>query len=307
MEDKLLSVIIPVYKVEKYLQRCVDSVLSQTYKNLEVILVDDGSPDRCGQICDEYLEKDNRIVVLHQENQGPSGARNNGLSIAKGEYIAFVDSDDWLDTNMYKSLIELIETYDLDMARCSVNISDGISKSSVLPKGNIINKVIKDDDVFELYFTEFLCKIVWNVVYKRNIIEGILSPERCHAQDNYVSGRYLYRTKRLMISDQCLYYYFTNPAGITNGGQKRLLDICICSKLLRDDLVKHEGLTKELYIQCLNRKLARELFHFIRAKSEKYRIKSVDKEQYKFINTYLDFGRKIRFNFSLKKKGIKVM
>ncbi|KAF1680126.1 glycosyltransferase [Veillonella sp. R32] len=307
MEEKLLSVIIPIYKVEKYLRRCLNSVISQTYKNLEIILVDDGSPDNCGQICDEYAKKDKRIVVLHQSNQGLSGARNNGLAISKGEYIAFVDSDDWLDTNMYKNLINLIEEYDLDMARCSVNISDGVNESAVLPKDNIINKVIMESAVFELYFTEFLCKIVWNVVYKRNIVEGILSPERCHSQDNYVSGRYLYRSKKIMITNQCLYYYFTNPTSITNGGQKRFLDICICSKLLRDDLIKYEGLTKDKYIWRLNKKLARELFHFVRAKSEKYRIRAIYKDQYDFINQYLDLGRRVRFNFWLKRKQIKII
>lgn len=92
----LLSVIVPVYKVEPYLRRCVDSIRNQTYKNLQIILVDDGSPDGCGAICDEYTKLDDRIIAVHQENEGLSGARNNGLLFAKGKYIAFVDSDDWL-------------------------------------------------------------------------------------------------------------------------------------------------------------------------------------------------------------------
>ena len=96
----LLSVIIPVYKVEKYLRQCVDSVINQTYKNLEIILVDDGSPDNCGKICDEYAQKDRRIKVIHQENQGVSAARNLGTKLAQGEYITYVDSDDWLDVCM---------------------------------------------------------------------------------------------------------------------------------------------------------------------------------------------------------------
>lgn len=102
----LLSVIIPVYKVEKYLRQCVDSVINQTYKNLEIILVDDGSPDNCGKICDEYAEKDKRVKVIHQLNKGLSGARNTGTEQASGEYIAFVDSDDWLDVHML-SLIHI--------------------------------------------------------------------------------------------------------------------------------------------------------------------------------------------------------
>ena len=93
-EEKLLSVIVPVYKVEPYLHRCIDSIRNQTYKNLQIILVDDGSPDNCGKICDEYAELDARIIVVHQKNRGLSGARNNGLRFAKGEYVTFVDSDE---------------------------------------------------------------------------------------------------------------------------------------------------------------------------------------------------------------------
>lgn len=105
-EKGLLSVIIPVYKVEPYLKRCIDSVRKQTYEKLQIILVDDGSPDNCGKICDEYTELDSRIIAVHQENEGLSGARNNGLLFAKGEYIAFVDSDDWLAPTMYETLIK---------------------------------------------------------------------------------------------------------------------------------------------------------------------------------------------------------
>ena len=103
-----ISIIIPVYRVEKYLRACVDSVLAQTYKNLEIILVDDGSPDNCGQICEEYAAKDGRVRVIHQTNQGVAAARNSGLEIATGEYIGFVDSDDYIDSDMYEYLYGLI-------------------------------------------------------------------------------------------------------------------------------------------------------------------------------------------------------
>lgn len=119
-EEKLLSVIVPVYKVEPYLHRCVDSIRNQTYKNLQIILVDDGSPDNCGKICDEYAELDARIIVVHQKNRGLSGARNTGLRYAKGEYVAFVDSDDWIGSDMYRTLVGVMEAYNLDMARCGI-------------------------------------------------------------------------------------------------------------------------------------------------------------------------------------------
>lgn len=106
--NPLISVIVPIYNVEKYLARCVDSIVNQTYKNLEIILVDDGSPDRCPQMCDDYAEKDSRIKVVHKKNGGLSDARNAGMAVATGEYISFIDSDDWID----------LETYDLVLEKC---------------------------------------------------------------------------------------------------------------------------------------------------------------------------------------------
>ena len=96
-----VSIIVPVYKVEKYLRKCIDSIINQTLKDIEIILVDDGSPDNCGKICDEYAAKDTRIKVIHKENGGLSSARNAGMEVAEGEYIGFVDSDDWIESDMY--------------------------------------------------------------------------------------------------------------------------------------------------------------------------------------------------------------
>lgn len=104
--EPLLSVVVPVYKVEKYLKKCVDSVLEQTYSNLEVILVDDGSPDNCGALCDEYAKKDSRVKVIHKENGGLSSARNAGLDVAKGDYLTFLDSDDWIDLQLYDRVLQ---------------------------------------------------------------------------------------------------------------------------------------------------------------------------------------------------------
>lgn len=202
-EEKLLSVIVPVCKVEPYLHRCIDSIRNQTYKNLQIILVDDGSPDKCGKICDEYAELDARIIVVHQKNRGLSGARNNGLRFAEGEYVAFVDSDDWLYPEMYQTLIDMIENNNLDMARCSATWTNGKEEKPILPEKDA-NHLITGKAVFDHYFTEFLCKVVWNAVYCREIVWGIISPEGCHSQDNYVSGRYLYRSQRMMLTDKAL-------------------------------------------------------------------------------------------------------
>lgn len=120
INNPLISVIIPIYNVEKYLHKCVDSVLAQTYKNLEIILVDDGSTDASGQICDEYAAKDSRIKVIHKPNGGVSSARNAGLKVASGEYIGFVDGDDYIELSMYQILLDSILQTHSDIARCEM-------------------------------------------------------------------------------------------------------------------------------------------------------------------------------------------
>lgn len=121
MHSPELSIIVPVYKVEKYLPKCIDSILAQSFNNFELILVEDGSPDNCGVICDRYALTDNRIIVIHQPNRGVSAARNAGLDVAKGKYIGFVDSDDWIEPKMYEYLINEMKTHDVDVTICGVN------------------------------------------------------------------------------------------------------------------------------------------------------------------------------------------
>jgi glycosyltransferase involved in cell wall biosynthesis len=161
-QTPLVSVIVPIYNVEPYLRRCVDSICQQTYENLQIILVDDGSPDSCGTICDEYTITDSRVMVIHQKNEGLSGARNNGLLFAKGEYVAFVDSDDWLHPELYATLMHMIVQHDLDMARCAAIGTDGREEDAILPAKGVANTILTGERIFKLYFTEFLCKVVWN-------------------------------------------------------------------------------------------------------------------------------------------------
>lgn len=119
METKKISIIVPIYKVEQFIDKCIDSIVNQSYNNLEIILIDDGSPDRCPEICDEWAKKDSRIKVIHKENGGAASARNAGLEIATGDYIGFVDSDDWIDKDMYEFLIKQLPE-DADFIRCSL-------------------------------------------------------------------------------------------------------------------------------------------------------------------------------------------
>ena len=113
-----LSIIVPVYKTEQYLTRCVESILGQTFSDIELILIDDGSPDRCGEICDTFAKKDSRVKVIHKNNAGVAAARNDGLRIANGKYVTVVDSDDYLDQNMYQNILEIVQKYDSDVVMC---------------------------------------------------------------------------------------------------------------------------------------------------------------------------------------------
>jgi len=117
-----ISIIVPIYNSEKYLRKCINSLLCQSYSNLEIILVNDGSKDKSGEICEEYALLDSRIKVIHTENCGQASARNTGLTVAKGEYIGFVDSDDWVDNDMYETLINMIGKYDADIAECGFRL-----------------------------------------------------------------------------------------------------------------------------------------------------------------------------------------
>ena len=138
-----ISIIVPIYKVEAYIHKCVNSILNQTFKNFELILVEDGSPDKCGEICDEYAKKDSRVVVIHKENGGVSSARNIGLKKAVGKYISFIDPDDYLELNYYDELLKISKDNELDIAVCqirTINYSTGEQYIGNIFDGVAVNK-----------------------------------------------------------------------------------------------------------------------------------------------------------------------
>ena len=216
MED-LISVIVPVYNVEKYLNRCVDSIINQTYKNLEIILVDDGSPDNCGKICDEYAKKDKRIKVIHKENGGQSDARNKGIEIAKGKYVGFVDSDDWIDKNMYEILYKNITKYNCDLSTC--NFIRTYQKNS--REGN------NEENIFEIYTQdEYIKKFFkigtqecvyypWNKLYKKKLLERNQYPVGLTSEDVEGTFKYLLKCKQIVTTKVIAYNYFYNNESTT--------------------------------------------------------------------------------------------
>ena len=307
----LLSVIVPVYKVEQYLEKCVDSILGQTFKNIEIILVDDGSPDNSGVICDEYAKKDKRVLVIHQKNGGLSAARNAGLKAASGKYIAFVDSDDWIVPEMYEVLYNYAYKYDLDMVKCLVKEVNDLGEGRLLlPKNKAKIEVLTCNERIgshiKNYFEGVLWTIACNGIYKRDIAMKVLFPEGLCFEDNYTSGMYLFYAQRIMMIDKPLYYYRINQNGISKSRNKRPLDIAIVTLRLIKELEK-QGLNDREIFKKLNNKLARELFHFIRDYDiDVFSVKKIDRKIYYWIVKNLDIRRAINFKYLVAKKKIEI-
>ena len=209
MMNKVICVIVPVYNVEQYLDQCINSILEQTYKNLEIILVDDGSTDKSGIMCDQYAKIDNRIKVIHKNNGGLSDARNAGMKVATGDYIAFVDSDDFISTDMYKVLAELIEQNDADIAIanwCGFYNGKEVSKERT---GKIL--IFEEMETLEfLIYGKNNYKIslsVWDRLYRREIVKDFSFPKgRCY-EDVVWSTKVFYKAKKSVYIDRNLYYY----------------------------------------------------------------------------------------------------
>lgn len=211
-----ISIIIPVYNAEPYLKKCLESVTRQTYKNLEIILVDDGSTDASGSICDEYAKKDKRCIVIHKTNGGLSAARNTGLEITTGDYIGFVDSDDWIALDMYEILLSLCKTYCCDIA------AGGIRE---VLKEQETERIFKED--IRLYSQrEYLMKFfrvnsqepdhyAWNKLYRREVLRNVRYPEKLIDEDVEGTFRALLNAKKIVGTNKTLYFYRYTPDSIT--------------------------------------------------------------------------------------------
>jgi len=223
--NDLISVIVPVYNVEKYLPQCINSILNQTIKNLEIILVDDGSLDNSGEICDEFSRKDNRIVVIHKENNGLSSARNAGLEIATGNYLGFVDSDDWLDENMYETLLNLIKDTNSDISCCKFfKTADGEEK--IPPIDNEVIKSFNNLEGLNNFYTDLYTQTVvaWNKLYTRKLFDNVIYPTGKIHEDEGTTYKLFYKANKITYTNRALYYYRTTPNSITTSKftQKRL-------------------------------------------------------------------------------------
>lgn len=204
-ELPLISVIVPVYRVEQYLDRCLKSITEQTYRNLEIILVDDGSPDRSGAICDAWAEKDSRIRVIHQKNSGGGPARNAALDAASGELLAFVDSDDYIAPDMFSHLYSLLET-GADVAEC--DFLETAENDAVFPEPAYSVTEFTPEEAMRQHIRDTLFRqLIWNKLYRRELAEGVRFPEGTKIDDEYFTYRLLGNAKKLVRSTKVCYAY----------------------------------------------------------------------------------------------------
>ncbi len=277
MSEVKVSIIVPVYNVEKYLKKCLDTVINQTLKEIEIICVNDGSTDKSRKILEKYSKKDSRIIILDKENGGLSSARNAGMKIAKGEFLGFVDSDDWVDVTMFEKLYENAKKYDSQMSICAVHKYDDKTK-----------KLLYDDPYFTLgYFDESfdnrafnhhetigfmldLCVMAWNKIYKRSFIEEhqIFFPDGLIFEDGPFFFRAFFRMQRVSLIRDFLYYYRINrPNSIVQKGDKNFINLFDVTQSIWDEMVQQPYFDQIKY-QFLEKKFHDASYRFRLMKQE---------------------------------------
>lgn len=228
----LISIVVPVYKVEPYLNRCVDSILGQSFQNFELILIDDGSPDRCGEVCDGYAVKDDRIHVIHQENGGLSAARNAGIDWAfansDSEWITFVDSDDWIHERYLELMYRTAEKNNADVVIAGYEMTKGDKPVINQEKTGAIEYSVED------YYVNHIVNatVAWGKLYRKNCFQSLRYPVGKIHEDEYVTYKILFQQKSVYVIEQPLYAYFQNVDGIIRGKwtPRRLDSIDACEQ-----------------------------------------------------------------------------
>lgn len=213
--EDLISIVVPIFKVEKYLQRCIDSILSQTYKHYELILVDDGSPDNCPKICDDYANKNKNIFAIHKKNAGVSEARNAGIKMAKGKYLTFIDADDYVNENLLEVLKSTLDKNEVRLSMCSYKrVND--SNEEVKP---IINKksvrVINDLEAMDMLLEDQTTCVPWGKLYDIDLFDNISYPVGKIMEDMFITPLIFKKAKSIAISSQELYFYNQEGESIT--------------------------------------------------------------------------------------------
>lgn len=276
----MISVIVPVYNVEEYLPTCIESILNQTYEDLEILLIDDGSTDNSGKICDEYAKRDNRCIVIHQLNKGLSGARNTGLDHATGEYISFIDGDDYIHPQMLEILYEALHKGDYDFSMTlykEVQTKEPTQFISIYAS----QELDQDQLIYSLYksykkkndYPEISFHVVWNKLYKKSIIKSI-NFIKTSSEDAVFNNSVYLKCKKVIIINAITYYWVQRPTSITHQG----INQTYINRILS-------------YYQCLKN---------IPKNNDKYRAAALEK-LYKSMVTYKFYVQNSSLKIELKK------
>lgn len=213
-----ISIIVPVYKVEKYIRKCIESVLSQTYTDWEMILVDDGSPDKSGEICDEYARQENRIKVIHKENGGLSSARNAGLDLPpQGEYVTFLDSDDFWHPEYLSVMVKMCLEYDAEIAMCSVMRG----KDTNYPQSFKLQHDTKSYEMHNAFVSGVVDIIMCAKLFKKSLFDGIRMPVGFINEDDWTTWKLFFKSNKIAITTDALYYYTVNDTSIMANAKKK--------------------------------------------------------------------------------------
>lgn len=228
-----ISIIVPVYKVERYLHKCLDSILSQTFTDFELILVNDGSPDNCGNICDEYAEKDNRVIVIHKKNGGQASARNKALEIVRGEYIGFVDSDDWIEPDMYELLYNMCIQNQCDIAACTYNIH--YKNKTKIKESYPLTIHSRTEAMKTMLEGELYDEVVWSKLFKRNLLDDIRFTEGIMYEDTDFTYKVIHNSEKVCCLGEPKYHYIKRENSTMDRAKKSK---CIDAVLIYDEMNK---------------------------------------------------------------------
>lgn len=250
----LISVIVPVYNVEIYLPECIDSILSQDYSDLQIILIDDGSTDASGYICDTYAAKDPRIQVIHQKNGGAAAAKNAGLRAACGEYLSFVDSDDFLEPGAYSHMVNLVKQYNADVAQCAFrDIFRDRTVDRIFKPGL---QTYDTPQYLQMYTKDWTCALLWDKLYRRDVFYNIFFEEGHKIDDEFFTYRGMINAKKIICNDQIVYNYRKRRSSIMNSPESRqqiILDRIEFLEVRRQNIiVRYPELRKEFDLHFLS-------------------------------------------------------
>lgn len=252
MERDLISVIVPVYNVQAYLTNCINSILNQSYKNIEIILVDDGSTDESSSICDSYVKKDNRIKVIHKENGGLSDARNIGIKSAKGKYITFVDSDDYLDENYVKALYILITKNNSDIACSGMKRTDSLN-DKIVNKNEKINIYNSIHAIKEILYQRNIDNSAPSKLFKKNLFENILFPVGYAFEDLDTMYKLFLQANKIVSTTNNYYLYYQRQGSILHTVKdKTINDLLTIIDNMNKNLINYSELKAPLMARTLN-------------------------------------------------------